>query len=91
MKRQMTRQGALFTQELLEKAWINYWDNKLSMKYIWTWIEQIPQHIQETIRLKEDNKYWESRFDDTSSVCPYDSEAQKEQYQRRKASIRPGD
>lgn len=91
MKRQKTRQGASSTQELLEKAWINCWDNKLSMKCIQTWIEQIPWHIQEVIRLKKGNKYWEGRFGDTLSVCPYNSQAQKEQYQRRKAGIRPSD
>ena len=91
MKRQTTRQGASPTRELLEKAWLNCWNNKLSMKRIRSWIEQIPQHIQEVIRLKEGNKYQEGRFDDTSSICLYDSEAWKKQYQRQKADIRPGD
>lgn len=78
MKRQTTRQGAPSTRELLEKAWINCWENELSMKRIRSQIEQISQHIQEVIRLKEDNKYREGKFGDTSSIRSYDSEAQKE-------------
>ena len=82
MKRQTTRRGAPSTRELLEKAWLNCWNNELSMRRIRSWIERIPLHIQEVIRLKRGNEYQEGRFGETSSIRPYDSEARKERYQR---------
>ena len=68
------------TQKLLEKVWINCWENELNMKYIWAWVEQIPWHIQKIIRLKKGNEYQEDRFNGASNICLYNCEAQKKQY-----------
>ena len=43
------------------------------------------------IRLKKDNEYQEGRFGEASSICSYNSEAQKERYQKQKAGIQPED
>lgn len=74
----------------MEKAWLHCWDKELSMRRIRAWIERIPRHIEEVIRLKGGKEYREGRFGGASSIRPYDSEARKERYQRRKGCIRLG-
>ena len=51
MKRETTKKGAPTTRKEAEKAWIKCW-KELSQGQIQAWIERMPRHIQEVIRLK---------------------------------------
>ena len=86
-----SRDMLLLKQKSFKKAWKHCWDNELSMRRIRSWIEEMPQHIQEVICLKGGNEYREGKDGGSSSVQPYDSKARRERYQRQQAGIRPGD
>ena len=60
MKRETTKKGAPRTRKEAEKAWTKCWDN-LSQKRIQPWIERMPRHIEEVIRLRGGNEYREGR------------------------------
>jgi arsenate reductase-like glutaredoxin family protein len=63
MKRTTTARGAPKTRKELESAWDQAWKD-LSQEQIQRWIERIPVHIQEIIRLEGGNEYKE---DNTSN------------------------
>ena len=61
MKRDTTKKGAIHTKAALKEAWIKSQEN-LPQETIQAWIERIPRHIQEVIRLEGGNKYKEGRL-----------------------------
>ena len=60
MKKTTTARGAPQSKRQMEKAWYKAWDD-LPQSSIQAWIERIPHHIQEIIRLKGGNEYEEGR------------------------------
>ena len=62
-KRVTTKKGALTAQKPAKKAWYKAW-RELEQWRIQRWIERIPRHIEEIIRLKEGNKYCEGLLDE---------------------------
>jgi hypothetical protein len=58
MKRRTTSQGAPTTKAEMEKRWLQAWKD-LPQKTIQGWIERIPHHIREVIRLEGGNEYKE--------------------------------
>jgi transposase len=60
MKRATTAFGAPQTRKDAERVWKWAW-RKMSQERIQAWIERIPRHIQEVIRLEGDNNYREGR------------------------------
>ena len=58
MKRVTTRNGPLTTRVAAEKAWLQAW-NDLEQWRIQRWIERIPHHIKEVIKLEGGNEYKE--------------------------------
>jgi transposase len=60
MKKVTTARGAPTARPVMEKAWIKAW-NDLPQHKIQAWIERIPRHVQEIIRLKGGNEYPEGR------------------------------
>jgi hypothetical protein len=62
LKRVTTKKGALTAQKPAKKAWYKAW-RELEQWRIQRWIERIPRHIQEIIRLKGGNEYREGLLD----------------------------
>jgi hypothetical protein len=60
LKRVITKKGAPKNKSHTEMVWKQEWDN-LEQWRIQRWIERIPHHIQEVIRLKGGNEYAEGR------------------------------
>jgi transposase len=60
MKKTITSRGAPQKRDSMEKAWRQAWSD-LSQSQIQAWIERIPRHIEEIIRLKGGNEYPEGR------------------------------
>lgn len=60
LKRQTTKKGAPKSKKEAERVWKEAWDN-LEQATIQSWIERIPFHIQEVIRLEGGNEYKEGR------------------------------
>ena len=60
MKKTTTARGAPQTRALMEMAWYQAWSD-LPQSEIRAWIERIPRHVQEIIRLKRGNEYKEGR------------------------------
>jgi transposase len=60
LKRKTTRSGAPRYRILMEFKWREAWIG-LEQKRIQAWIERIPRHIQEVIRLEGGNEYREGR------------------------------
>lgn len=58
LKRRVTSRGAPATRKDMEKAWLQAWED-LPQEQIQRWIEGIPHHIQEIIRLEGGNEYKE--------------------------------
>ena len=58
MKKRTISQEALSNKRELETAWIKAWED-LPQSQIQAWIEQIPRHIEEVIRLEGGNEYIE--------------------------------
>ena len=58
LKRRVTKQGAPTKRKEMEKRWLKGWQD-LPQTQIQQWIEAIPYHIQEIIRLKGGNEYKE--------------------------------
>jgi len=61
IKRDISKKGAIYTKAALKEAWIKSWEN-LPQETIQAWIERIPRHIQEVIRLEGGNEYKEGRL-----------------------------
>ena len=61
MKRHTTRNGALRTRKEAEKRWKHCGKHEPSQKRIQEWIERMPRHIAEVIRLRGGNEYREGR------------------------------
>ena len=59
-KEKTTAHGAPQSRKEMEQAWLNTW-KELSQDQIQQWIERIPVHIKEIIRLKGGNEYHEGR------------------------------
>jgi hypothetical protein len=64
LKRRTTKKGAPSVRKTAEQAWTRCW-KEMPQKQIQEWIERIPRHIQEVIRLKGGNDYKEGRVDPT--------------------------
>jgi hypothetical protein len=60
LKRQTTKKGAPKSKREAEAVWRKAWD-ELGQNRIREWIERIPFHIQEVIRLEGGNEYQEGR------------------------------
>jgi len=60
MKRETTKRGAFTSQKAMKEAWIQCWED-MPQEKIQVWIERIPIHIQEIIRLGGGNEYEEGR------------------------------
>ena len=58
MKRRTTFSGQAKTKQAFKKVWLQAW-KELSQDKIRQWIEAIPEHIQEIIRLEGGNEYRE--------------------------------
>jgi hypothetical protein len=58
MKRETTKKGAPTSRKIAEILWTRCWKS-MSQRRIQRWIERIPHHIQEIIRLKGGNDYKE--------------------------------
>jgi hypothetical protein len=59
MKRETTKHGAATSQKQMKEDWIECWEN-LPQEKLQKWIERIPIHIQEVIKLQGGNEYKES-------------------------------
>jgi transposase len=66
MKRETTKLGAPTARITAERVWTRCWNNMPQSK-IRRWIERIPYHIQEVIRLEGGNGYKEGVPKDTSN------------------------
>jgi transposase len=64
LKRVTTKKGAPKNRAEAEIAWTNAWA-ELEQWRIQAWIEQIPRHIKEIIRLKGGNGYKEGKMEKT--------------------------
>jgi hypothetical protein len=60
LKRQTTAKGAPQSRQQATKAWEKAWES-LPQSKIKAWIERIPDHIQEIIKLNGGNEYKEGR------------------------------
>lgn len=60
MKRETTKHSATTSKKQMKEDWINYWE-EMDQRKIQAWIERIPIHIQEVIRLEGGNEYKESK------------------------------
>ena len=58
MKLKTTKKGASTSRKELEKKWLDYW-GKLEQERIRRWVERIPVHIEEILRLDGGNEYME--------------------------------
>ena len=79
IKRRTTEKGALRTRKEAEKAWIKCWKD-LSQRKIQGWIERIPRHIAEVIRLRGGNEYREGR--EGGDIRSYDATERANAYIR---------
>ncbi|KAI9882875.1 MAG: hypothetical protein M1823_005373 [Watsoniomyces obsoletus] len=62
LKKGTTRQGPPTSSPEARKRWLKAWAD-LKQTEIQAWIERIPRHIQEIIRLEGGNEYREGRGD----------------------------
>ena len=62
LKRVTTKKGAPQNRTDAERAWNDAW-NELEQWRIQAWIERIPRHIEEIIRLEGGNEYREGKVD----------------------------
>jgi hypothetical protein len=60
MKRETTKPGPASSMKKLTKYWVDCWDN-MDQARIKAWIERLPIHIQEVLRLEGGNEYKESK------------------------------
>jgi hypothetical protein len=60
MKRETTKRGPTSNRKKLRVRWERCWED-LSQSKIQEWIEAIPHHLAEIIRLKGGNEYKEGR------------------------------
>jgi hypothetical protein len=84
IKRRTTRKGPLVSRAAAEKAWLQAWD-KLEQWRIQAWIERIPRHIKEVIRLEGGNDYREGAEDKPRSWKRLEKAAKEGEYQRKEA------
>jgi ferric-dicitrate binding protein FerR (iron transport regulator) len=66
MKRLTTKKGAPKNNEEGRQAWRQAWQ-ELKQERIQAWIERIPRHIQEVIRLEGGNEYREGKNDEEAA------------------------
>jgi transposase len=60
MKRRTTSKGPPTTRKAATETWLHWW-RELPQENIQAWIERIPRHIEEIIRLEGGNEYKEGR------------------------------
>jgi trehalose-6-phosphate synthase len=70
MKKETTKRGASTNHKKLRSRWEKCW-KELSQKKIQEWIERIPNHIKEIIRLKGGNEYKEGRQNGQERIGTY--------------------
>ena len=61
MKRQTTAKGGFTSKKAIEEAWYKCWE-EMPQELIQEWIERIPRHVKEIIRLEGGNEYKEGRL-----------------------------
>lgn len=61
MKRETTEKGPITSKAELKKDWIKCWED-MQQATIQAWIERIPRHIEEIIKLEGGNQYKEGRL-----------------------------
>ena len=71
MKKETTKRGAFTSEKAMRKAWEKCWD-EMPQEKIQAWIERIPIHIEEIIRLKGGNEYQEGRKKGQEKVRVHD-------------------
>jgi hypothetical protein len=69
MKRRTTKRVAPSVRKTAESVWEQCWKD-LPQKQIQAWIERIPRHIKEVIRLEGGNHYQEGREDPIYGLQP---------------------
>ncbi len=79
MKRETTKKGAPRTRKQAEEAWTKCWED-LPQEKIQAWIERMPRHIEEVIRLKGGNEYREGRVG--GDIRPYSTAERASAYLR---------
>ena len=60
MKRETTKHGPATSAKQMREDWVTCWKD-LPQERIQAWIERIPIHIKEVIRLEGGNEYKEGR------------------------------
>jgi trehalose-6-phosphate synthase len=60
IKKETIKRGLISNRKKLRVRWEKYWEDILQKK-IQEWIEVIPHHVAEVIRLKGGNEYKEGR------------------------------
>jgi hypothetical protein len=63
LKRKTTRKGPPKTRPEARDVWQKAW-NEMPQSIIQAWIERIPRHIEEVIRLEGGNEYREGAADE---------------------------
>mgnify|MGYP001068972749 CR=1 FL=1 len=66
MKKYTTKKGAPKSRAEAIKAWHQAWED-LPQERIQEWIERLPRHIEEIIRLEGGNEYREGRYKENDS------------------------
>jgi hypothetical protein len=84
LKRVTTAKGAPESRKEMEKAWQKAWD-ELPQEQIQAWIERIPVHIQEVIRLEGGNGYKEGRCGEKKHVSWLKGKLSKTLFRNREA------
>jgi hypothetical protein len=60
IKRETTKKGPITLKKALKASWLKLW-KEMPQEKIQAWIERIPVHIEEVIRLEGGNEYKEGR------------------------------
>jgi hypothetical protein len=84
IKRRTTRKGPLVSRIAAEKAWLQAWE-ELEQWRIQAWIERIPRHIKEVIRLEGGNDYREGAEDKPRSWKRLERAAKEKGHQMKEA------
>jgi hypothetical protein len=84
LKRKTTEKGAPRTREAMEKAWLEEGE-QLPQAQIQAWIERIPVHIQEILRLEGGSGYREGRSGEKKHTIWLKGKLSKMLYRDREA------
>jgi transposase len=70
LKKETTKRGPISNRKKLRARWEKYWAD-IPQRKIQEWIEAIPDHVKEVIRLKGGNEYKEGRKKGQEKVAIY--------------------